>query len=134
MLLLLGTAMAQGTSPARKSGRNPAIGTWEGTAKDSQGGEMPVTITLKREGEKIVGDIATPEGKFTVTGGSFAEGKLALDFENPEGTGKVTGSIKQNVMTGEWTFGTDKGSFECNRAEAGKSAPSKTPTTPKPLN
>jgi hypothetical protein len=131
-LLLLGTVLAQDTSPARKSGRNPAIGTWEGKASNSQGGEMPVTITLKREADKIVGDIVTAEGKYTVTGGSFSEGKLAFDFENPEGAGKVTATVKQNVMTGEWTFGGEKGTFECTRVTAGKPAPGKAQITPKP--
>jgi hypothetical protein len=134
LLLLLGTALAQGASPARKSGRNPAIGAWEGTAKNSEGEELQVTIKLKAEGDKIVGVVETPEGNYTVTGGSFAEGKLALDIENPQGTGKVTAAIKQNAMTGEWTFGADKGTFECARAAAGKTAPAKAPPAPKPQN
>jgi hypothetical protein len=132
LLLFAATALSQGTSQ-RGSSRNPASGTWEGTARNTEGGELPVTMKLKSDGDKIIGDIETPEGNYTVSGGSYAEGKLTLDIENPQGTGKVTASIKQNAMKGEWTFGADKGTFECKRAAAAKPAP-KEPANPKPRN
>jgi hypothetical protein len=121
--LLLEACFAQSTTPTRKSSGNPAAGTWEGKAKGTQQ-EIPLTMELKADGAKMLGEIRTPQGAYSVTGGSYAKGKLSLDFKNNEAAGKLSATIKQNKMSGEWTFGTDSGTFECARsAAAAKPAP-----------
>lgn len=100
-----------------KSSTSEIVGKWEGGVS-AGGAAMNITLELKNEGNKIVGQINNPHGSWTVTDVKFANGKWTIAWRTPEdGTGKMIGTIKDNKLAGDWDFSPAfVGTFELTKA------------------
>jgi len=105
------------TKPGAKTGASEIAGRWDGGVS-AGGAAMRITLELKTEGSKVVGQISSPHGNWAVTDVKFAEGKWAIAWRTPEGaTGKMTGTVTGEKMTGDWDFSPAfVGTFELTRA------------------
>jgi hypothetical protein len=115
VLLLCAVALVLAL-PARSSAQAIDVsGEWAMTV-NTDNGQIPVTLVLKQEGEKITGTIRSDMGE-SVLEGTMKEKTLsfAFNFSTPDGnsmvvtmTGTVDGtSVKGTfdaggMMTGEW--------------------------------
>ena len=103
---------------AAKSGANEVAGKWEGgvTVGDRS---MRMTLVLRSEGNKIVGQISNAHGDWAVTDVKFASGKWAIAWRTPEGgTGKMIGVLKDNKLAGDWDNSPAfVGTFELTKAK-----------------
>jgi hypothetical protein len=116
-LSLASTAFAQ--SPA---------GAWELTIETPQGPNTS-TLTLKQDGDKLTGDLASPLGSSPVTG-TFSAGAVAvtanIDIQGTSLQLGINGKVDADTMTGEVKFG-DFGAFPFKATRAGASAAAPAP-------
>jgi hypothetical protein len=111
--LLLGTAAIAASyqdKPANVSGK------YEGVAKSDQLGELPLTVEIKDEGGKLSGKIETPNGPSTITGGTYADGKVTLKFDAGGNEGTVTATLDGDKIVGKWELAGMGGTLELKRA------------------
>jgi hypothetical protein len=112
VLVLAGPASAQ--SGAGSQAADLVTGEWNGEAS-VQGQPMPITLTLKLEGEVVTGEIMSAAGKVPLTSGSWKAGVLTISFPYSGGEpvsmvgkiedGKLSGMFDYNggEMQGTWT-------------------------------
>src|ERR671927_530695 len=91
-------------------------GKYEGTAKSEAFGEIPLTVNLKNDGGKLSGTIETPQGPATITGGSYADGKVTLKFDAGGNEGTVTATINGDKIVGKWELGGASGTLDLKKA------------------
>jgi hypothetical protein len=91
-------AIAQEKRPASLAGK------WRGTVV-ADIGEMAIAVTVQVAKEIASGSIETGHGTFTITKGTFADGKWTLPFESPDGMkGRLIGTVTDKDFTGDWDF------------------------------
>jgi hypothetical protein len=106
------------------SAHGRVAGTWSCVAHGTGNGDREYTFNLKQAAEEVTGNFTAPSpdgGTATheVKTGSFKAGKLALEFDDQEGTINVTGGMDGSAaMKGDWTQGDQGGTWECKRAAA----------------
>src|SRR5437868_6427970 len=103
-------------------------GKYEGIAKSEAFGEIPLTVNLKNTGGKLTGTIETPQGPATITGGTYADGKVTLKFDAGGNEGTVTATLNGDKIVGKWELGGAGGTLDLKKA--GSTTPA--PTTPAP--
>lgn len=117
--LLLVCAIGQKTLAGQtaKPGANELVGKWEGGVTVGDRG-MRMTLVLRNEGNKLVGQISNAHGDWTVTDVKFANGKWTIAWRTPEGgTGKMIGTLKDNKLAGDWDNSPAfVGTFELTKA------------------
>jgi hypothetical protein len=108
---------------AQRAKGGSVTGKWEGIAKGAGEGDLPFTMELRSEAGKIVGQIISSQGNLTVSNGTFADGKLSITITNAEGaTGTITGTLKENKLSGEWKLGEGGGTYEASKAATKKAS------------
>src|SRR5262245_7337461 len=116
-LSLASTVLAQ--SPA---------GAWELTIDTPQGPNTS-TLTLKLDGDKLTGDLASQLGSSPVTG-TFSAGAVAvtanIDIQGTSLQLGINGKVDADTMTGEVKFG-DFGAFPFKATRGGASAAAPAP-------
>ena len=113
--LCAGIVFAQ---PAAAPQADTLSGRYEGTAK-SDGGQMPVTLELKKDGNKIVGRATSGEMVAEITEGTFADGLLKLKLGDH---GSLTAKVEGDKITGDWISPARKGTVELKKVPAGGAA------------
>jgi hypothetical protein len=107
--LELKRAGAMAAAPASSAGGStatagdPISGDWDGSA-DAQGTEIPFTLKLKLEGDKLTGSSDSAQGSATITKGTFAGGKLTFSMDTPNGAIGFTGTLSGGKITGDFDF------------------------------
>jgi major membrane immunogen (membrane-anchored lipoprotein) len=93
-----------GSAPAgASSAGDPLSGEWEGSA-DAGGQQIPFTLKLKLEGEKVTGTSETAQGAIPLTDGKFSAGKLSFAIDTGQGLIKLNGMVKEGKIDGEFDF------------------------------
>lgn len=116
------------TGLASPKEKGPVAGTWSCVAHGTGNGDMQYTFNLEQAAEQVTGNFTapTPDGtnqSHEVKSGSFKDGKLALHFEEEDGTIDVTGALDgKDAMKGDWTQGDQGGTWECKRGAAAASS------------
>jgi hypothetical protein len=119
------------TAPA--FAQNSVAGAWELTIDTPQGANTS-TMTLKQDGEKLTGDLASQMGSTPVTG-TFAAGTVAvtanIDIQGASLQLGINGTVNADAMKGSVKFG-DFGEFPftAKRAAAGAPTASAAPAAP----
>ncbi|HUI42836.1 MAG TPA: hypothetical protein VL523_12790 [Terriglobia bacterium] len=126
VVALLGVALMAGLAGAAsaQAKQGPVAGTWACVAHGTGNGDMEYTFNLKQAAAEVTGNFTapSPDGtptKHEVKSGSFRAGKLALHFDDDNGTIDVTGGVSgKDAMKGDWTQGEAGGTWECKRGTA----------------
>jgi hypothetical protein len=114
VLCLASFALANEKKP--KAG--PITGTWECTAHGGPQGDLPFTLYLEQAKEIVVGSVSSPMGGTQISSGSFKKKTLEIQIDAPQTTYRLTGKLKKGQLTGEWSGGTDKGTWEGKKQPA----------------
>lgn len=98
---------------------NPSALRWQCVAKGQANESLKFFLSLTNDNGKLSGKIQTAQGNFTVTDGALNKESLSVTIKNAEGVnGKLTGSLKDKKLSGEWTLDNDMtGTFECLKVE-----------------
>lgn len=88
-------------------------GRYEGTAKSPEG-EMPVSLEIKKDGNKIVGHGTAGTTTAEITEGTFANGTLTIKFAGDKG-GTLTAKVNGDKITGDWVADTRKAAVELKK-------------------
>jgi len=133
-LLAGSTALAAGfKSLTNPQAKDNVSGKYEGTAKSDQIGDIPITVDIKNDGGKLSGKIETPQGPASITGGTYADGKITLKFDAGGNEGTVTATMVGDKITGKWELGGMTGPLELKRAGTmAAAAPGGIPAGPPP--
>lgn len=117
ILVCAGITVAQPTAAAQAG--DTLSGRYEGTAK-SDGAEMPVTLELKKDGNKIVGHAMSGQTMGEISEATFADGTLKITFADK---GSLTAKVDGDKITGDWVTGAGrKGTVELKKVVAGGAA------------
>ena len=97
------------------------VGTWQGRFTMPQGG-INIEMTLRTEAGKIVGEMKTPHGPWTVTEAKYSEGKWEILVRTPDNdTGQLKGVLSGDKLEGEYMFPPNVGGeFKMTRAKGAK--------------
>ena len=78
-------------------------GQWDAVA-DANGQPFPFLLTLKIDGEKVTGNSSSQLGEATIKGGSWKDGKLALELEGSNGTIALSATVIEGKLSGEFDY------------------------------
>ena len=92
-------------------------GSWIG-AIDTSKGQMDIGLELTAKDGKLTGRLKTGHGDWEVTSVTHKEGLWTVTFKAPDGTGSLSGRIKDNRFRGDWKSPMADGTFELSRRKA----------------
>ena len=130
IMLLMASSSALAFTQDNKAA-DPVSGKYEGVAKSSDIGDLPLTADIKNENGKLSGKIDTPQGPIVITSGTYADGAVMMKADLGGNELTLTARLKDGKMMGEWELGGQKGTFEMMRKDAAASAPA-TPAAANP--
>ena len=105
----------------KKAKPGPLTGTWECTAHGTEQGDMPFTLTLEQSKQDITGSVSSPMGGTDISAGTFKKKALEIHINTPNGNYTLTGKLKKNQLSGNWSTDTNqKGAFEGKKAAPAK--------------
>lgn len=94
---------------------DPLSGEWDAVA-EAQGMTIPFTLKLKLEGDKVSGEASSPQGTLPITNGTWVGEKLSFSLDTPNGAIKMTATIKENKLVGEYDLaGQIQGKWEASK-------------------
>jgi len=114
---------AASTQPAYCAAKADLTGRYEGTAKNTQGEVIQVSLELTERDNAVSGVIHSSHGDFTISRGSHQGDTITLEFETGGPTGTITLKQSQDKLVGSWTAGDDNGPVEVKRAGPQEDAP-----------
>ncbi|MBS1789359.1 MAG: TlpA family protein disulfide reductase [Acidobacteria bacterium] len=90
------------TSCGRKAA--DPIGIWRGAIRNDSGETVAFTLAVKRNGDKLVGELVNGDERTTSTSGSFANGTLTLryDFYDAGLVATIDGDHLQGTFERQW--------------------------------
>lgn len=111
LLLLFLTGFASAKDKKPKPG--PLTGTWQCTGHGAPQGDMPFTLTLEQDKDKVSGSVSSPLGSTEIASGSFKKKSVQIRIESPQANYLLTGKLRKNELSGEWSTDTQlKGTWE----------------------
>ncbi|HKG46300.1 MAG TPA: hypothetical protein VKB02_06220 [Pyrinomonadaceae bacterium] len=78
-------------------------GQWEAVA-DANGQPFPFLLTLKIDGESVTGTSSSQLGDATIKGGTWKDGKLAIQLEGSSGTIALSAIVVEGKLSGEFDY------------------------------
>jgi hypothetical protein len=115
--LCAGIAFAQPTASAQAG--DTLSGRYEGTAKLG-GNDVPVSLDLKRDGNKVTGRGTAGQSTAEISEGTFVDGTLTLKFTGEGGT--LIAKVNGDTITGDVIHGDQKGAIELKKVPAAGAA------------
>ena len=100
---------------SRVCGQSDVSGHYEGAARSQARGTLSLKVEIVAQDGKVLGVIKTLLGDIPITGGSYANGKLSLDFDVQGDAGLISGTLNNGVLTGQFTMFGDSGPIELKR-------------------
>jgi hypothetical protein len=98
----------------------PLTGTWECQSKGGPQGDMPFTLDLQQSGENVDGSVSSPLGGTQISSGSFKDNTLEIHIDSPDGTYVLRAKYDKDTLSGTWSIGSDKGTWEGKRQAPAK--------------
>ncbi len=126
LLAAVAAAEAQ-TSSSPQTSLQSVAGRYEGTATTEYG---PSTLSgdLRVSDGVLTGSLASSFGPLTVTGGSLTGEAIVLNVDMDGRAGTVSGLFRGGKIEGQWTLGTDSGSFSMAKVAETAGAPAAGPS------
>ena len=78
-------------------------GQWDAVA-DANGQPFPFLLTLKIDGEKVTGNSSSQLGEATIKGGTWKDGKLAIELEGSNGIIAMSATVIEGKLSGEFDY------------------------------
>lgn len=107
-------------------GRKPSdpVGVWQGTIKNNSGETVAFTLEVKRDGNKLVGELVNGDERTVSTNGSFESGKLNLrfDFYDAGLIATIEGDHLQGSFERQWQKQILKRELHAMRGASAKAA------------
>ncbi|MFN0112665.1 MAG: TlpA family protein disulfide reductase [Blastocatellia bacterium] len=102
------------------------IGVWRGAIKNNSGETVAFTLEVKRDGEKIIGELVNGNERTVSTSGSFAGDKLTLnyDFYDAKLTATIDGDHLQGAFDRQWGKKILNREIHATRGEVSKASSS----------
>ena len=97
-------------------------GKYEGVIKTAGAADEKVSLELKNDGGKISGRLTKGQSAVDITEGTLAESKLTLKLGAAAKDGTISGVVAGDTITGDWTAGAAKRSFELKKVPAAAAA------------
>jgi hypothetical protein len=101
MAALLGFVAAN----ARADDKANATGTWKWNRKTPDGQEQEISATLKQDGEKLTGAVASPLGEVEIQDGKVKDGhvsfRISFDAGGNQVTAKFSGKLDGDKIKGK---------------------------------
>jgi hypothetical protein len=110
-LLMIASEVA---AQPQKTTLDQFAGNYKGTAK-MPSGEVPVTLEIKAVDGKVSGRAVSANNEYQITSGEIVGNKLALKFGAAPDEASLTLERKDDVLTGDWIRGTQKGTVELKK-------------------
>ncbi|HKG22492.1 MAG TPA: hypothetical protein VKC34_11380 [Blastocatellia bacterium] len=129
IILLMAASSALAFTQDNKAA-DPVSGKYEGVAKSSEIGDLPLSADIKNDGGKLSGKIETPQGPITITSGTYTDGAITMKADLGGNELTLTARLKDGKMMGEWELGGQKGTFEMTRKDMAATAPAGPATAP----
>jgi len=118
--LLLATVLVQHAIAAGGAPGKEIVGHWEGTFLMGKS-DIPVKLELRADGNKIVGELQTPHGPWTVTDAKYEDGKWNVEIHGPENAGMMQGVLNGDKFEGNYQFPPNAGGdFKLSRVKKAK--------------
>jgi hypothetical protein len=95
-------------------------GTWKWTFTTPDGQEIPLSVTLKLDGEKLTGKVTHDQESTDISDGTFANDEVAFNVVGEQGgnkfTAKFKGKVEADSITGkiDLQIGDNNLSFDWN--------------------
>jgi Peptidase family S41 len=90
-------------------------GYFEGSATSQQAGKLEVSLNLRCDSDRYVGDLNTPVGSYSVKDGHFAVNQLKIAFVAGNDTVTIEASLDGILLHGKFAAGDDAGPLELRR-------------------
>jgi hypothetical protein len=121
-LLVLALGVASLLSAKNKNPKpGPLTGTWECTSHGGSRGDMQFTLTLEQDKETVTGSVTSPIGSSELSDATYNKKTIEIHIPGDEDEYVLTGKLQGNKLSGEWTHGKEKGSWEGSKqSPAGK--------------
>ena len=123
MLAICCVAMAQQNKNAPDKtvpAKSDVTGRYEGSAKNSEGEVISVTLELTEKEGAISGMIRSSHGDFAISNGSHKEDAVSLEFDAQGTAGTISLKINGDQLTGTWSAGSDGGPLDVKKLAAGE--------------
>jgi hypothetical protein len=123
---LVALAVTSGTAYSQRAGaektqkaKGEPVGKWQCVAKTPEGESLKFYMEPKNENGTLFGSIRTAGGGFTITGGTYAKGKLDMHVRTPEGVrGHILAAVNGAKLNGDWSLSNGvSGDLSCSRAD-----------------
>src|SRR5262249_48050226 len=98
--------------------------TWKWTRKTPEGEEQEISATLKQEGDKLTGSVASPLGQVDISDGKIKDGELSFQISFDAGGGQIvakfSGKLEGDRIKGkiERTIGEEKRTMDWDAKRA----------------
>ncbi len=110
---LLAFSLASAGFAKDKSGKpGPLTGTWNCTSHGSSRGDMEFTLTLEQVKESVTGNVTSPIGSAELTTATYKDKTLEIHIESDQSEYVLTGKLNGGKLSGEWTHGDEKGTWD----------------------
>lgn len=121
----LAAACVLGVAPASSAQEADVAGVWQLNITTGQAQGRSAPVVLRRDGDKIVGTISTPQGDQNIDA-SVAGQNVTMWFtvRTQNGLTNVTmkGTVEGDAMNGTIDFGSGQGQWTAKRSAAGATA------------
>jgi hypothetical protein len=107
------------TARTADDAKDDITGTWECTAHGFEGGDMPFTLTLQLDKEAVTGSVSSVRGDAEISSGTYKNHTLELHISGGEAEYVITGKLEGGKLSGEWSSGDQKGTWEGKKSAAG---------------
>jgi hypothetical protein len=97
----------------------PLTGTWECTSHGGSNGDMQFTLTLEQDKDTVTGSVTSPIGSSELTDATYNRKTLEIHIASDQDEYILTGRLKGGKLSGEWSHGAEKGSWEGTKQKAG---------------
>lgn len=114
LVVLTGAAMGQS---------HPVEGVYTVTATGNEIGSVTFTMTLKRSGDKWVGEISDSPLPLTITNVTVDESnKVTITASTGDAAVTIAGTFEAGKIAGDWSAGDARGAWSGVRKDAGAAA------------
>ena len=104
-----------GAAPKTQPGSEAISGEWKATF-EAQGDQVPVTLKLQADGNKLTGTTDSPHlGQGKITNGSLNGDALSFTIDSAMGAINVTATYKDGKLAGNYEAGPMKGAWQASK-------------------
>jgi hypothetical protein len=89
-VMVLAALLGFVTANVRADDKANATGTWKWTRKTPDGQEQEISATLKQDGEKLAGSVASAAGEVEIQDGKVKDGQVSFQISFDAGGGQIT--------------------------------------------